>query len=462
MTLSQRLFLRILPTLMITIAIIGLFAYRSATREINNIYDAELINDANTLWVLLQQPLERRHDRPTVQVPDLDFNMENQLALNEDADDYADAHSFRVWRGTELAFVSSNAFSKDVARFKVGFSNYRDSKDIWRVYSLPIPNTDIVIEVAENVSLRDNLVANILLNLFLPLIILIPAIAGLIWIVIHNGLSHIRELVRQIRSRSPDDLTPISRDNLPRDLIPLAASLNQFLDKLQLSLTLERRFSDLAAHQLRTPQAGIKLLLQMLEKADSEEERRGLIADLVASNERAMHLIEQMLNLARVSHQALRLEEINLSNLAASAIADLGTLLTSRHFQVELEAEDEEAMIQSDSMLLRMLIDNLLDNAVKYSPDGGRLLLSVVQAGANWRLSICDEGPGIAPEHRQAVFQQFHRLDMDQQGTGLGLAIVAGIADRLSIAIELGTSPWGKGLRVDLTIPLRATGGVEH
>ncbi len=176
--------------------------------------------------------------------------------------------------------------------------------------------------------------------------------------------------------------------------------------------------------------------------------------DLVASNERAMHLIEQMLNLARVSHQALRLEEINLHDLAASAIADFGMLLNSRRFQVELRG-DETAVVQSDGMLMRMMLDNLIDNAIKYSFDGGRLLLNIEEVGSgHWRMSLCDAGPGIAPEHRTAVFQQFHRLDVDRQGTGLGLAIVAGIAERLSVTIELGTSPWGHGLRVDLEVPL--------
>ncbi|MDO1581365.1 sensor histidine kinase [Rhizobium oryzicola] len=451
MTLSQRLFLRILPTLIITIGLVGLFAYRSATREINTIYDAQLLNDANVLWALLERPLTRSRTAHTIQVPDLD--MDDQLALNEDAADYAEAHSFRVWKGSKLKFVSSNAFPESVPKFHPGFSNFTYDGDLSRVYSLPIPDNDIVIEVAEDIELREDLVENILLNLFLPLGVLIPAVAGLIWVVINNGLSHIGDLVRQIRSRSPDDLTPLPKEDLPRDLVPLAASLNQFLEKLKMSLTLERRFSDLAAHQLRTPQAGIKLLLQMLDKADTEDERRALMRDLVASNDRAMHLIEQMLNLARVSHQALRLEEINLHNIAASCVADFGMLLTSRNFQVELVG-DEDATVESDGMLLRMLLDNIVDNAIKYSPDGSRLQLSIEDhGGGHFRLSVCDAGPGIAPEHRAAVFQQFHRLDMDRQGTGLGLAIVAGIAERLSIQISLGSSPWGNGLRVDLDIP---------
>lgn len=449
MTLSERLFLRILPTLMITILLVGALAYVSANREIKNIYDAELINDANTLWVLLKKPLAREKHRPTIQVPDLDFNMDNQLALNEDADDYADAHAFRAWKSGELLMVSSNAFPASVPPFAAGFSDFTTSKDAWRVYTLPIPNTDIVIEVAEKQALRANLVENIIVNLSVPLIVLVPVIAVLVWLIINNGLSHIRGLVRQIRSRTPDDLSEIATNGLPRDLVPLVLSLNQFLEKLRISLTLERRFSDLAAHQLRTPQAGIKLLLQLLERADSEAERQVLIKDLVSSNERAMHLIEQMLNLARVSHQPLSLETTNLFDLCATSLASFGPLLNNRGFQVALIG-DETLNLPTDMVLLRMMIDNVIDNAMKYSPDGGQIHVEVGHRDECACISVSDSGPGIPVQHRQAVFQQFHRLDtLDQKGTGLGLAIVAAIATRLSIQIELLTPVWGDGLRVD-------------
>lgn len=450
MTLSERLFLRILPTLIITILLVGMLAYVSATREIKNIYDAELINDANTLWVLLKKPLARERHRPTIQVPDLDFNMDNQLALNEDADDYADAHAFRVWKEGELLMVSSNSFSPSVPPFRTGFSDFSTSKDVWRVYTLPIPNTDIVIEVAEKQDLRESLVEKIIFNLSIPLIVLVPVIAVLVWLFITNGLSHIRDLVRQIRSRTPDDLSEIATRGLPRDLVPLVHSLNQFLEKLRVSLTLERRFSDLAAHQLRTPQAGIKLLLQLLERADSEAERQALIGDLVASNERAMHLIEQMLNLARVSHQPMSLEDTNLFDFCATSLASFGPLLNDRGFQVALVG-DETLTLPTDMLLLRMMIDNIIDNAMKYSPDGGRIDVEVSYLDERLCISVSDSGPGIPVEHRQAVFQQFHRLDtLDQKGTGLGLAIVAAIATRLSIEIELRKPAWGQGLRVDL------------
>ncbi len=449
MTLSQRLFLRILPTVMVTILMVGILAYVSANREIKNIYDAELINDANTLWVLLKKPLGRDRHRPTIQVPDLDFNMDNQLELNEDADDYADAHAFRVWKAQELVMVSSNSFPLSVPQFSKGFSDFTFLKEEWRIYSLPIPDTNIVIEVAEKLELRHTLVENIILNLSVPLIVLVPVIAALVWFSINNGLSYIRDLVRHIRSRTPDDLSEISTVDLPRDLVPLAHSLNQFLDKLRVSLTMERRFSDLAAHQLRTPQAGIKLLLQLLERADSEAERKILIKDLIASNERAMHLIEQMLNLARVSHQPLRLEQTNLFALCAASIASFGPVLTHRGFQAELTG-DEQIIVATDMLLLRMLIDNVIDNALKYSPDGGRIEVDVCREDERACISISDSGPGIPPEHRLAVFEQFHRLDsQERKGTGLGLAIVAGVSTRLGMDIRMQTPHWGHGLRID-------------
>jgi two-component system, OmpR family, sensor histidine kinase QseC len=451
-TLTQRLFARILPTLIVAIAVVGFFAYRSATREIDNIYDAQLINDANVLWSLMQHPLTRPDNRPTIQVPDLDFNMDNQLALNEDADDYADAHSFRAWKGDTLAFASSNAFPAGLSRFKAGFSETVNNGARWRIYSLPIPDTDISIEVAEEINLREGLVENILLNLAFPLVVLIPVIAVIIWMAITNGLSNMKELVSQIRTRTPDDLSVIATSGLPRDLAPLVHSLNNLLRRLGRSLTMERRFSDLAAHQLRTPQAGIKLLLQLFDRADSEDERRALLKDLVVSNERAMHLIEQLLRLARVSHQPLQLGSVSLRDIASASLADFAVLLNARHFDVSLRGAPE-ALVQTDRALLRIMIDNLLDNAIKYSGDAGKIEVRIEPGERGWRLSIMDSGPGIPPDQREAAFQRFNRLDTGAgDGAGLGLPIVADIANRLEIALSLGTSEWGRGLRVDLDI----------
>ncbi|MFS8052539.1 HAMP domain-containing sensor histidine kinase [Rhizobium sp. BR 317] len=452
-TLTRKLFFRIAPVVVVTIVVIGAFAFNSATREINNIYDAQLIDDANVIWSLLRRPLERSPDRSPKKIDDIDFNMDNQLAFNEDADDYADAHMFRAWVDGRIRFYSSTAFMSDVPQQKVGFTTITYRGEEWRVYSLPIPNTTIVMEIGEKIALRETLVSNILLNLFFPLLVLVPVIGFLIWLGINSGLRTIHGLVRQIRTRSPDDLSAIPVKDLPRDLLPLGRSINQLLEKLGHSLTLERRFSDLAAHQLRTPQASVKLLLQMLGNSDSEQERQTIIADLVASNNRAIHLIEQLLRLARVSHHPLNPTSVTLYHIVASVLAEFGNIITSRQLDVLLDG-DETAQVKTDESLLRMMIGNLLDNAIKYTPVGGKIEVVISSESALWRISISDSGPGIPPDERAAVFQRFYRLNtLHTEGSGLGLAIVADTADRLAASIQLSTPRWGTGLRVDLRLP---------
>ncbi|WP_371823858.1 sensor histidine kinase N-terminal domain-containing protein [Phyllobacterium sp. 628] len=231
-TLTRKLFFRITPTILVTMAVIGGFAFNSATREINNVYDAQLINDANVLWVLLNKQFNDDNGGPATQIGDIDFSMGNQLALNEDADDYADAHMFRAWKDNKIVLFSGSTFPAEIPLQKAGFTTVRYDSEHWRIYSLPIPDTHIVIEVAEKVAMRETLVSNILLNLIFPLLILIPLISLLIWFGINSGLSTIHMLVQQIRSRSPDDLSAIPVGTLPRDLSPLGRSINQLLENL--------------------------------------------------------------------------------------------------------------------------------------------------------------------------------------------------------------------------------------
>jgi two-component system OmpR family sensor kinase/two-component system sensor histidine kinase QseC len=452
-TLTGKLFLRIAPTVAVTILIVAALAFSSATREINNIYDAQLIDDTNVLWALLEHKLVNPSEFAK-RIPDIDFNMDDQLALNEDADDYADAHMFRGWNNGRIVVYSSTAFPADVPQQKAGFSTVTYDNEAWRVYSLPIPNTTIVMEVGEKLILRKALVANILLNLFFPLVVLVPIIGFLTWLGINSGLSSIRDLVRQIRTRSPDDLSTIRVAGLPRDLRPLGRSINQLLGKLGRSLTLERRFSDLAAHQLRTPQAGVKLLLQMLAQADSEAERQAIVADLVACSDRSTHLIEQLLRLGRVSHHPLELAPVRVYNLVASLLENFDKIAASRHIHISLDG-DKQAVVRADESLLSLMIDNVIDNAIKYTPVGGRVAVTIAQETGGLSISVSDNGPGIPIDQREAVFQRFYRLDgLQHDGAGLGLAIVSDVAARLSVTVNLSTPSWGEGLRAELVIPM--------
>ncbi len=452
-TLTSKLYLRIIPVIVIAISVIGLLAFKSARHEIDNIYDAQLINEANVLWGLLQRPLLRQTDDPPRRIDDIDFKMDNQLSYNQDADDYADAHMVRAWKDGKIQVFSSTAFQADMPEQKAGFHTINYKGERWRVYALPIPNTTIAMEVGEKIALRDRLISNILRNLVFPLFILLPIIAFLIWLGINRGLAPMSDFVRQIRLRSPDDLSAIPVEGLPLDLMPLGTSINQLLDKLGHSLTLERRFSDLVAHELRTPQAGVKLLLQMLRDTEAGRERDAIVADLVESNNRAMHLIEQLLRLARVSHHPLKLGAVPLYHLVASIAAGFGSRITAKRLDLSLQGS-EDAEVLTDESLLQLMISNLLDNALKYTPEDGRVEVTIMPDGEAWLLSIDDTGPGIPADQRSAVFQRFYRVDSPQeQGSGLGLAIVADVATRLAVTIDLSTPSWGYGLSVRVRLP---------
>jgi len=163
-------------------------------------------------------------------------------------------------------------------------------------------------------------------------------------------------------------------------------------------------------------------------------------------------LIEQLLRLARVSHHPLNPTSVMVYHLVASVLAEFGNIITSRELDVVLDG-DEKVEVKTDESLMRMMITNLLDNAIKYTPVGGKIRVSVSSEDGFGQISISDSGPGIPPQEREAVFQRFYRLNtLHTEGAGLGLAIVADTADRLSATVELSTPRWSKGLQVDLRL----------
>jgi two-component system, OmpR family, sensor histidine kinase QseC len=452
-TLSRKLFLRIAPTILVTIAVIGLFAYRSAKREINSVYDAQLINDASVLWALVEDEFHEAGPEKPITIPNIDLDFNNQHAASKEADEYADARMFRIWKSGKDVMFSDTALPETISQQSVGFSEVEYNHAKWRIYSQAVPNTAISIEVGEKKSLRDKLVFNILLQLSFSLLILVPTVGLLMWLGIKSGLGTMRSLVRAIRSRSPDDLSSIPVEDLPRDLSPLGQSINQLLSKLEHSLTAERRFSDHAAHQLRTPLAGLKLQLQMLAKEDGEHERMTLIGDLTRSTNRATHLVEQLLRAARVSHQPVHLKAVPLYHATAAVIAEMANVAAERQLDISLEGH-EEARVRADELLMKLMISNLIDNAIKYTPDSGKIRINVLPQDGMCCLSISDTGPGISESEREAVFHRFYRADNAvSDGAGLGLAIVGDIIDRMSGKIALKTPENGQGLRVEVLLP---------
>ena len=215
-----------MPAILITLLASGIFAFRSASSEINKAYDAQLINNANILWGLMGDEIrESVSGNPKHKSP-IDFGVANQIAQDEevqqDANDYADDRMFRIWhKGKIIVSADTSATATQARQAPLGFSYEKYDNSKWRVYTISIQEQDITIEVGERMALRDDLVENILEDLFLPFLILIPIIGALTWFGIGNGLSTVRALVRQIRQRSPDNLSKVETQLCRQILRPL-------------------------------------------------------------------------------------------------------------------------------------------------------------------------------------------------------------------------------------------------
>jgi two-component system sensor histidine kinase QseC len=440
-TLTRSLFLRIAPTILVTICVIGLLAFKGATRQINHVYDAQLISSANMLWLVVEDEM-RVEREPFRRIRKIDLTVSNQKALNEFADAYASSRMFRVWRGNKLAMISDKAPTVGIPQQESGLSDVQDDDgNHWRVYSLNIPRTNITVEAGEKISLRRSLVTNIILTLAAPLALLIPIVSWLLWAGISSGLGTVRALIAQIRSRSPDDLAPLGN------------SINHLLEKLENSFNAEKRFAEHAAHHLRTPLATLKLQMQMLEQARGASERSALMHDLRASIERASRLVGQLLTSTRVSHQRIVRVVIDLKQSVIAMIEEMAPLAAQKNISLSFEGADH-LMVMADETLLRQLIGNVIENAIKYTPADGFVHVSLSADATQVCCAVTDSGPGIPEEERPHVFQRFYRVGTPQaQGTGLGLAIVAEIAARLSGSITLKTPDNGLGLLVEICLP---------
>ena len=452
-TLSHKLFVRIAPTIVIAILTVGAFAFHSANKEINKVYDAQLQSNANVLWMLISDELGENENGKAKIVNDMDFSLPNQTSMNDSADDYADSRMFRIWKSGGIIMYSDNSLPKSISKQPDGYSTILSNKEYWRIYSLPIKDKQISIEVGEKVALRDTLVHNILLNLEAPLIALIVVVALLLWFGIRNGLGTIHNLVDHIRKRSPNDLSHLDFIEMPKDLLPLGKSLNQLFTQLENSFTAEKRFTDHAAHQLRTPLATLKLQLQMLANANSESERKSLIRELMQSNERAIKLVTMLLTVARLDHQEITLQPVNLYQTIASAMAETGLLAKEKNIEMSLDGP-EKIKVLADEALLKLMIGNIIENGVKYTPKSGFVRVKIESQEKYCKIFVVDSGAGIPEEERKLVFGRFYRVSTPQSdGSGLGLTIVSEIIERFAGTIELKTPESGSGLLVEITLP---------
>ncbi|NEX60694.1 sensor histidine kinase [Noviherbaspirillum galbum] len=304
-----------------------------------------------------------------------------------------------------------------------------------------------LVQVGETLDKRAHLANEIIKGVILPQFIILPVALSLVWFALSRGLSPLAELQQHIRARRPDDLSPIDSGQVPEEISPLVRSLNDMLERLSQSIHMQKRFIADAAHQMKTPLAGMRMQSELaLRETDMAEIHRSL-EQLSKSSESATRLVNQLLALARAENQTPEskpFQPVELNELARNVVQDWVQASFSHRIDLGFEQPGHPIMVHGNPVMLRELLSNLIDNAVRYTPPGGSVTVRV-RADAIEGLAILeveDTGPGIPPAERGHVFERFYRiLGSNVEGSGLGLSIVREIAQQHDAEVDILNNP---------------------
>ncbi|HMM53604.1 MAG TPA: sensor histidine kinase N-terminal domain-containing protein [Candidatus Desulfobacillus sp.] len=316
----------------------------------------------------------------------------------------------------------------------------------------------LLVQVAETRNKRNALAGRILSGVTLPHFAVIPLAVLLVWIGLGRGIAPLNRLSDKIRRRLPTDLSPIPTAGVPEEVKPVIRAFNDMMGRLEQNLLAQQRFIGDAAHQMRTPLTGLKMQTELALTETDPDNLRILLQQIAESTDRAAHLISQLLLLARAeaSHEKTHaIEQVDLEALARQVALDWSPQAMAKRIDLGFEGSGWPLPIEGNALLLRELIGNLIDNAVKYTQPGGRI---TVRARADERavLEVEDDGPGIPEGERELVFERFHRiLGNEAPGSGLGLAIVREIAELHRGRVALEPGPRGRGTLARAEFPRR-------
>jgi two-component system, OmpR family, sensor histidine kinase TctE len=315
----------------------------------------------------------------------------------------------------------------------------------WRGFKQNGESRYALVQVAETLEKRSQLANEIIRGVIVPQFIVLPIAVVLVWFGLSRGLAPLAALQDRIRAREPNDMSPIDPRAAPEEISPVVVSFNELLERLSRNMQMQQRFLADAAHQMKTPLAGLRTQAELaLRETDPQQLKRSL-RQIATSTERATHLINQLLALARAEHQSTdpaRFEVVELNALARSVVQELVPDAISRRVDLGFEPAERPVRIVGVPLLVREMMLNLVDNGLRYTPEGGSVTLRIRQARESAFIEAEDTGPGIPEAERQRVFDRFYRiLGTNVDGSGLGLAIVREIVERHDGLIRVTGNP---------------------
>ncbi len=487
-SIRRRLLSSLIAAILLVWLVVLVLVYRSAEHEVEEVFDADLARSAHILQALLlheveeeREMSERIHEVTAELGPE---GMRSYPKLARALRDYmAEQAAEEAHERIEIVGAAQQAGHKYgaglifVARYPNGEVMLRDraapeippapdgyadmdlNEETWRTYSLSEPRSGFMVQVGEKLAFRLELVGYITRNTLMPLLLALPVLAVLIWAVVGHALAPLQRVAREVSMREPDALHPIDDNDSPSEVYGLLLALNQLFARLQSAIKRERQFTADAAHELRTPLAALKAHLQVARVRSKDPATRESLDQALEGVDRATHSVEQLLVLARADAAQTRVlmgARVDLREVVQDVVSALSQQAIERDIDLGIDAPDALPVL-GDATMLRLMLRNLVDNAVRYTPTGGKVTVVAAAGAAGRWLEVADDGVGVPHEQRERIFDRFHRGADEQAigatGSGLGLSIVKRIAELHGAAIVLGEGLDGKGLRVRVEFP---------
>jgi two-component system sensor histidine kinase QseC len=439
-SLQGRLLLLVISGVALVWLVTSVLTWMDVRHELDELLDGHLAQAAALLVVQQAQEIESDDDR------ELDAPMLHR---------YAPKVAFQVFHEGRLALRSANAPVAPMVEadpeFRSGFRTVQIDRMAWRVFAAHGAERDVQVYVGEQTDSRNDILWAVLRSTLWPMLIALPLLVGAVWWAVRVGMQPIRRLGRVLAGRQPQALSPVMLENAPSEMAPMVGALNGLFGRITQLLESERRFTADAAHELRTPIAAIRMQAQVALGEADDALRRHALQGLLEGCDRATRLVGQLLSLSRLEAgeglDAPALRKVDLRALAQRVVAELAPKAIGK--QQSLEFDGTPCVMPGNETLLAVLLRNLVDNAVRYSPPAARIRVTAREQAGQVVLGVEDSGPGLNAADRQRLGERFFRVTGNvESGSGLGWSIVRRIAAVHRLKIDVGDSVALGGLAV--------------
>lgn len=442
MSIRNRLLFSLLTTIFIIWIILTGLIYLDTQHEVEELFDANLAQNAKVLLGLLQHELTDDDDNE-IEIEDyhLFHKYEKKVAF-----------LIRTTNGLIVAHSSDSPMFPILAEVTHGYHNCFLNGYYWRVFTLK--EDRVIVQTGEREDIRNELIIGIITNILSVLFIALSLLAVLIWISVSRGLKPLKQLAIEIANRTPDQLQPIDTTYIPVEVKVPVNALNTLFNRLNNAFENERRFTSDAAHELRTPLAGIKTQIQVIQYITDQKQQQQALQNVLTGLDRINHLVTQLLLLARMdASYAMAMYPVDLQNLINNIISDLMPQALEKNIDLGVETQVNHYIILGNEDGLYLLFRNLIDNAIRYTPINGQITVTFSnEINQKLTIRVIDNGNGIPVEQMTHVFERFYRGQSQQvPGSGLGLSIAQRVAELHNSLIQLNNIENDTGLCVTMS-----------